>query len=108
MQRPRRAVYGLAPKDRVRLALIDYNGGSPRLQRSFKVGRLSRFPGSHGAYERALCEVISSQRIGVPSGACAASRITAVRATSPQPVPLEAVIQSMIAGPRPVTTMLPG
>ena len=65
LQRPRRAVYGLAPKDRVRLALIDYNGGSPRLQRSFKVGRLSRFPGSHGAYERALCEVISSQRIGV-------------------------------------------
>jgi glycosyltransferase involved in cell wall biosynthesis len=64
-QRRRRAVFGLAPKDRVRLALIDYGRPRPALLRSFKVGKISRFPASHPAYERAFCEVISDCGIGV-------------------------------------------
>ena len=65
LQQERRPVFALAPKDRMRLALLDYAEGRPQLLRSFKVGKISRFPASHPAYERALCEVISSCGIGV-------------------------------------------
>ncbi|MBM5792356.1 MAG: glycosyltransferase [Cyanobacteria bacterium K_DeepCast_150m_m2_101] len=65
LQRQGRPVFGLAPKDRMRLALIDYNRPRPRLVRSLKVGKISRFPASHPAYERAFCEVISDYGIGL-------------------------------------------
>ncbi|MFU8884721.1 MAG: glycosyltransferase [Cyanobacteriota bacterium] len=65
LQQRERPVFALAPKDRMRLALIDYAQGRPQLRRSLKVGKISRFPASHPAYERALCEVISSCGIGV-------------------------------------------
>ena len=65
LQQERRPVFALAPKDRMRLALLDYAQGRPQLLRSFKVGKISRFPASHPAYERAFCEVISSCGIGV-------------------------------------------
>ena len=65
LQQERRPVFALAPKDRMRLALLDYAQGRPQLRRSFKVGKISRFPASHPAYERAFCEVISSCGIGV-------------------------------------------
>ncbi len=65
LQQKERPVFALAPKDRMRLALLDYAQGRPQLRRSFKVGKISRFPASHPAYERALCEVISSCGIGV-------------------------------------------
>ena len=65
LQQEQRPVFALAPKDRMRLALLDYAQGRPQLRRSFKVGKISRFPASHPAYERAFCEVISSCGIGV-------------------------------------------
>lgn len=64
-QRSSRPVFGLAPKDRMRLALIDYRQPQPQLLRSLKVGKISRFPASHRAYERAFCDVISDCGIGV-------------------------------------------
>ncbi|MFM7286828.1 MAG: glycosyltransferase, partial [Cyanobium sp.] len=63
--RPDRRVLALAPKDAIRLALLEYGPDRPELLDSIRLGRVSRLSGSNQVYEQALAQVISSQGIGL-------------------------------------------
>jgi glycosyltransferase involved in cell wall biosynthesis len=63
--RPNRRVLALAPKDAIRLALLDYEPDRAQVLETIRLGRVSRLSGSNQVYEQALAQVISSQGIGL-------------------------------------------
>jgi glycosyltransferase involved in cell wall biosynthesis len=63
--RANRRVLALAPKDAIRLALLEYGPDRPQLLDTIRLGRVSRLSGSNQAYEQAFAQVISSQGIGL-------------------------------------------
>ncbi|QVL53543.1 MAG: glycosyltransferase [Cyanobium sp. M30B3] len=63
--RPNRRVLALAPKDAIRLALLDYGPDRAQVLETIRLGRVSRLSGSNQMYEQALAQVISSQGIGL-------------------------------------------
>lgn len=64
-QCPERPVLAIGPKDPIRLGLLDYASGRPRLKESMRVGAISPFAASHPSYERALSRVIRDEGIGI-------------------------------------------
>jgi glycosyltransferase involved in cell wall biosynthesis len=64
-KRPNRRILALAPKDAVRLALLDYGPDRAQLLDTIRLGQVSRLSGSNQVYEQALAQVISSQGIGL-------------------------------------------
>jgi glycosyltransferase involved in cell wall biosynthesis/spore maturation protein CgeB len=63
--RPNRRVLALAPKDGIRLALLNYGPDRAQLLDTIKLGRVSQLSGSNQIYERAFAQVISSQGVGL-------------------------------------------
>jgi glycosyltransferase involved in cell wall biosynthesis len=63
--KPNRRVLALAPKDAIRLALLEYGQDHAQLLETIKLGQISRLSGSNEVYEQALAQVITSQGIGL-------------------------------------------
>jgi glycosyltransferase involved in cell wall biosynthesis/spore maturation protein CgeB len=65
IQKPERSVFAIAPKDPIRLGLLDYSSGRPQLKSSMRVGSIDPFAASQLRYERAFSRVIREEGIGI-------------------------------------------